>query len=233
MNTDTGTLRVHVVEDDTDLREELVLGLSRLGFAAKGFGSAEQFYRGLVGNPCHIALIDVGLPGEDGFSIAGHLRDTTSTGIVLLTARSRIEDRLRGLSDADLYITKPVDLVELAASLCSLARRLQNTGQGRHAPGEWQLRDEDWTLCAPGGQGVRLTASERELMKTLIAGRDKVVARETLAAALGGDDYDYDPHRLEALVSRLRKKTTEADLALPLRAVRGIGYLFSPRMNPE
>lgn len=231
MNTDSGeSVRIHLVEDDTDLREEMVLGLCGLGFAATGFGNAEEFYRGLVGNPCDIAVIDIGLPGEDGYSIAGHLRDTSAVGVVLLTARGNLEDRLRGLADADLFLVKPVDLVELGASLCSLARRLQTTAQARRSDSEWRLADEDWTLNSPDGAPVQLTASERQLLKVLFDNRDKAVARETLAASLGGNIYDYDLHRLETLVSRLRKKVADAGFSLPLRAVRGIGYLLSPRV---
>lgn len=221
-------IRIHLVEDDVDLREEMLLGLNGLGFKTMGFGCARDFYRGLVGNPCDIAVIDIGLPGEDGFSIAGHLRDSSRIGIVLLTARSHLEDRLRGLADADLYINKPVDLVELGASLCSLARRLQGAGPEVQARPEWRLMDEDWTLYAPGGEALHLTASERRFMQYLFGERDKVVAREALATALGGDRHDYDLHRLETLVSRLRKKAADVGLNLPLRAVRSIGYLLSP-----
>ena len=228
-NSSEVVLHVHLVEDDSDLREEMVFGLAGLGFEAIGFGSAEAFYRGQLGSPCDIAVIDVGLPGEDGFSIATHLRATSRVGIVMLTARSQLEDRLRGLKDADLYMVKPVDLLELAASLRSLGRRLKEAQPERRAGGEWRLADEDWTLYAPAGTGIHLTASERMLMQALFVNRDKAVSRESIAAALGGDIYDYDLHRLETLISRLRKKASDVGLSLPLRAVRGIGYLFSPR----
>ncbi|MFT4173093.1 MAG: response regulator transcription factor [Rhodocyclaceae bacterium] len=227
--------RVYVVDHDADLRAHTIGGLIDFGFEAEGFPDASAFYRALVRTPCHIALIDVGLPGEDGYTVARHLRGATGIdmGIVLVTARDEVEDRIRGLRDADLHLTKPVDMRELAAALFSLDRRLsastQGNGQGNGLRDAlWSLIDSGWTLHSSVGHRVPLTHSERMFMLALAEAPGQIVSRETLAQVLSGDGAaaDYDLHRLDALVSRLRRKFAEKGADLPVRAVRGVGYLF-------
>lgn len=124
-NTSTDKLRVFLVEDTDDLREEIVFGLNALGLEVSGFADANALYRAMAVKPCNIVVIDVGLPGEDGFSIAAHLRDNHALGIVFLTARAALDDRLHGLGlGADNYLVKPIDVRELAATLFALGRRL-------------------------------------------------------------------------------------------------------------
>jgi two-component system, OmpR family, response regulator PhoP len=89
------------------------------------------------------------------------------------------------------------------------------------------LDDDGWTLAAPDGRRIALTTQERQFIGVLIAEGGRPVKRDALVLALGGDPYDYDLHRLDTLVSRLRKKADALGLDLPLRAVRGVGYLFN------
>jgi len=81
----TNKLRIFLVEDNADLREEMIFGLTSLGIEAFGFGDAQSLYRELAARECDVLVIDVGLPGEDGFSIAEHLSGNLSRGIILLT----------------------------------------------------------------------------------------------------------------------------------------------------
>jgi two-component system, OmpR family, response regulator PhoP len=227
--------RVYVVDHDADHCANTVAGLIELGLEVEGFPDAPAFYRALVRTPCHIAVIDVALPGEDGYTMARHLRGASGIdmGIVLVTARDEVEERIRGLRDADLHLTKPVDPRELAAALFSLDRRLsastQGNGQGASLrDAVWSLIDSGWTLYSSLGHRVPLTHSERTFMLTLADAPGQIVSRETLAQVLSGEEAaaDYDLHRLDALVSRLRRKFAEKGADLPVRAVRGVGYLF-------
>lgn len=118
-------LEICVVEDEEDLREEIVESLQEAGFNVRGFPASRELYASLLMARCDIAILDIGLPGEDGFSIATRLRELGSIGIIMLTARSHMDDRLLGLqSGADIYLVKPVDFVELEAVVLSLARRV-------------------------------------------------------------------------------------------------------------
>ncbi|WP_235490130.1 response regulator transcription factor [Achromobacter sp. DMS1] len=122
-----GLLCIGLLEDDADFREELALGLGGYGFrVAFACDNAGAFYRRLQEQPCDIVILDAHLPGEDGFSVATRLRALSPVGIVMLTGRSALEDRVRGLEGgADVYMTKPVDLLELSSVIRSLARRMR------------------------------------------------------------------------------------------------------------
>ncbi len=227
-------IEICIVEDEADLREELVETLLETGFGVRGFSGSRELYPALHALPCDIAILDIGLPGEDGFSVAARLRSLGKIGIVMLSARTDTEDRIRALQGgADVYLTKPVDLREFLAVVTSLVRRL-----GLHEPRAisrteatlepWSLSVDGWAVIAPNAKSLTLTAQERAFLLRLWQCAGDAVSREDLAIALGGNPYEYDFHRLDTLVSRLRRKATEVDLALPLRSVRGMGYVIVP-----
>ena len=232
-------LRVYLVEDTTDLRDELVFGLSALGLEVTGFSEAAGLYRALAVSPCDIVLIDVGLPGEDGFSIGRHLRGNRALGLVYLSARASLDDRLQGLElGADAYLIKPIDVRELAATLHAVHRRLQanpallapatQPAQSAQTPARWSLSPDDWALRSPQGQELNVSDPERRFLKIMLSAAGQVVARETIISAFAQEVDDYDPHRLDAVISRLRKRTEQAGLGnLPLLSVRGTGYVFN------
>lgn len=232
-------LRVFLVDDTVDLRDELVFGLSALGLEVTGFSEAAGLYRTLSVSPCDIVLIDIGLPGEDGFAIGRHLRNNRALGLVYLSARGSLNDRLQGLElGADAYLIKPVDLRELAATLHAVHRRLQvrtalmaqalPSAQTVQNPARWHLGPDDWTLRNPLGQELKVSNSERRFLKIMLSAAGQVVAHETLISAFSQDIDDFDPHRLDAVISRLRKRVTQAGLgSLALLSVRGTGYVFN------
>lgn len=230
-------LSVFLVEDSDDLREEIVFGLTALGLDVSGFGDALGLYRALAVKNCDVVVIDVGLPGEDGFSIAAHLRSNPDLGIVFLTARTVLEDRLHGLGlGADAYLVKPIDIRELAATLHAIGRRIRATADPAPPPAissgdtaaVWSLNHGGWALRNPQGRELAITGPERRFLEIMVAASGRVVERETLIEAFASDDDDYDPHRLDAVISRLRKRTEQAGLGtLPLKSVRGTGYVFT------
>ena len=235
-------LRVFLVEDTIDLREEIEFGLTALGLEVSGFGDATGLYRAMSVRDCDIVVIDVGLPGEDGFSIAEHLRGKRTIGLVFLTSRNQIEDRLHGLSlGADAYLVKPIDMRELAATLHAVSRRINiKVDVPQSAEALPDVKDQAgttpaWTLCSggrilrnPKGRELVLSEPERLFLEIMVAASGLVVERETLIAAFAMDDRDYDPHRLDAVISRLRKHTEQAGLGnLPLQSIRGMGYVFT------
>lgn len=227
-----GSQRVLVVEDDEELRERiLVPGLRGAGFAACGVGSALEMYRELLSRDADVVVLDVGLPDEDGFDAAAHLRETTRAGIVMLTGRQSSRDRVRGLdTGADAYLVKPVDMAVLVATVRSVLRRTQatpSTTPPQHSDGRWNLAADGWHLVAPDGARVLLGHGERVLLERLARERGTVVARDVLAPELIAAMEDFDPHRIEMLVHRLRRKVLAATgLRLPLETVRGAGYVF-------
>jgi DNA-binding response OmpR family regulator len=222
--------RIALLEDDLLLRDRiLVPKLERYGFSIDPFGTAAELYASLPQQTYDIVVLDIGLPDEDGFSVTRRLRSAQpELGIVMLTGRGEAPDHIRGLTEgADAYLTKPVDIEVLTATLHSLARRLQSIAPGAAMPGGWQLDTHGWCLLSPGGQLIALTKTERRLVARLMEAPGQVVPREALIAALTSNIYDFDPHRIDSLVHRLRRKVSErTGESLPLVAVHGEGYVM-------
>ncbi|WP_024892142.1 response regulator transcription factor [Luteimonas huabeiensis] len=229
---------VVVLEDDDALREHILLpGLQDFGFDVVGAASAGGLYRAMLERGFDLAVLDIGLPDESGLSVVAHLRKVSPRmGVVMLTANRERDDQVRALSHgADAFLRKPVDIEVLALTLRNLAQRLAGVeASGPREPaapaGRWRLQSDGWCLASPEGRVVPLTASERSVMRALDARRGHAVAREALIAALVQDVDAFDPHRLEMLMHRLRRKAAGiagAGEALPLRAARGVGYLLA------
>lgn len=238
--TNTGTAespsshsRLAIVEDDEELREKIMVpALCAAGFDAIGLANALELYRTWTGSPFDLVLLDVGLPDEDGIEIARYLRGLSpSLGIVMYTGYGRTADRVRGLrAGVDAYLVKPADMNEVIETLRNVRER-----RGSHDPsppclsGRWELDPRGWLLSTPSGVSLTLNQAERQIMRILVATPNEPVSRETLIANLTNDIEGFDPHRLEMLVYRLRRKCQEmSGEALPLQAVRGVGYLFDP-----
>ena len=219
--------RIGLIEDNLDYRIEVAFHLRRAGFQialeSDGVGIDAQ----LADSPCDLLVLDLGLPVEDGLVIARRLRrQQPGLGIVMLTARGSLDDRLAGLEGgADAYLVKPVDMRELVGTLHSVQRRLTVAAPASEA---WSLNPNTLSIGSPTGGLVALTATEVDLLKCLAKAAPEPVSRETLAAALGHPELDFDYRRLEVAFSRLRKKI-ETALAgeSPIRSARGRGYVFA------
>lgn len=227
------SLRVTVLEDDAVLRERILLPrLREQGFDVVGLGTAAALERMLATRLPDIVVLDIGLPDADGFVLAQSLRSRfPAIGVVMLTGRHSPHDKVRGLVEgADAYLTKPVELGLLAATLHSLGRRLQAADdEVVPAISGWRLDGNGWRLLAPCGQPVALTRSERPLLYCLMQHPGEVVGRETLVASLTHDAFSFDMHRLDSLIHRLRRKIAAASThPFPLSAVHGAGYVFAP-----
>lgn len=222
-------LHVVVLEDDQMLRERVLLPrLADYGFKPVGMETAAQLFAAIALRVPDIVVLDVGLPDSDGYEVTRRLRLLhPGLGIVLLTARGETPDRVRGLSQgADAYLSKPVEMDLLAATLHSLARRMR--GQLPSAVPGWHLEANGWNLVTPAGDSIALTKAERRFLARLTATAGEAVSRDELMAALSSNVHDFDPHRLETLVYRLRRKVEQGSGApLPLAAVHGEGYVLT------
>lgn len=221
-------IQVAICEDDDDLREILVSGLPHYGLRTFGVGSVEALEHLLATREVDLLVLDIGLPGEDGFSAARRLRsERPGLGITMLTARGLLDDRIRGLKlGADSYFVKPVDLQELAAALHNLYGRLARGGP--QPASTWHLLKGRAVLETPGGLLVDLTHTEQQLLSCLMAKPGQTFDRECLFGCLGWHYDGKGDHRLETTLSRLRTKVTRTGEAtpLPLKARHGLGYAF-------
>lgn len=222
-----------VVEDDRTFREDVLLPvLNHSGFSAVGMNGALELYRSMTQRSYDLVLLDIDLPDEDGFSIAEHLRSLSPRiGIVMLTGYDSSQDRMRGLrAGADAYLPKPVDMEEVVTTLRNLARWVipDENAMPVRAQAKWRLDDRGWCILTPRGVQIEMNLAERQVMAMLAASAGMPVQREALIARLVKNAHDFDPHRLEMLIHRLRKKCEQlAEEELPLRAVRSVGYVLN------
>lgn len=211
-------LNVVLVEDNELLREEMVDFLSRHGWQVHGVDCGEALSEWLLDAEPHIALIDVNLPYESGYSITQRLRDShPDMGIVLLTARVRPCDRSEGYrSGADVYLTKPVQPEELIAVVDNLARRVR-----RHIPPAfYRLDREHLLLQAPSGARCVLTVTEAHVLTLIALSPDRIAQRDYLL-----DQLDMTAETLAVCLSRLRARCkTQLGLEHLLSAERNVGY---------
>lgn len=232
---------VCIVEDEPVLREEMAFQLRHAGFEVVTFESASQFYRYLAVNKCTVAVLDIALADEDGLSICRHLREHDSRmGIVFVTARSLREQRLEGLqAGADAYLLKPVDMEELILVLRRLGERVTRSqaleregawsGQEEESfPAAWQLNTTLSRVVAPNGNAKRISHSELLLLSVLARKGGEAGSHTELASALSLHPDEFDKHRIEVIVSRLKTGVQrETGSTLPIRSIRGIGYALS------
>ncbi|MGH8055248.1 MAG: response regulator transcription factor [Stenotrophomonas sp.] len=225
-----------VLEDDVEMREEVVMpGLRDYGFAVAGVGTAAGLYEALKTRTPEVVILDVGLPDADGFSVAQAVRALLpSIGVVMLTGHGAVDEQVRGLSQgADAYLVKPVQIELLAVCIHSLLRRLH----GPIAPlamNRWHFDPEGWCVVSPQRRTVALTKSEQRMMVRLAGSLGRLVTREQLAAAMTDNIDDFDLHRIESLVHRLRRKVLDQiGERLPLVAVHGKGYVLDDHCRAE
>lgn len=222
-------IRVVACEDHAVMRTYIVSGLSQFGIAVAGVADGIELGAYLDTHPVDIIILDIGLPGEDGYSIATRLRqERPNLGIIMLTARDQTDDRVQGLdSGADLYFAKPVDLRELASALGSLYRRLR-LGHIPPAPTGWQLDSLRSALVTPSKIDIHLTDNELRFLMPLLEQPGTVIDRDLLAQALNQIPDVHAIRRMETMLSRLRTKVQKASPGepLPVRARHGRGYAF-------
>lgn len=231
-------LRLAIIEDNPDLLDELLAWLGYRGFEVWGTRSAEAFWRQLHSHPVDIVLIDIGLPGEDGFSVLSYLHELGHYGLVVVSARGQQQDKLQALSlGADAYLIKPVNFAHLAETLTALGARLQ---QDRSAPqqpemasaapapapatGLWRLHEDK--LISPDARTLELTQQEYRLVELLMRNRNEVCSKLDLHACLFAHESEPDLHRIDVVVSRLRHKARQQGIHLPVRAIFGKGLAF-------
>ena len=225
------TLRLLLIDDDALLRDRVLTPrLMQFGFEVMAIGHIDDMAHAIERRKPDIVLLDIGLPDHDGFEVTRTLRARFSDiGIVMLTGRSENTDRVRGLSEgADAYLSKPVEIDVLVATLHSVARRLGSSSSVTAPVGAWKLDSDDWLLISPSGGRVILSKTERRLLEELMKEPNQVVVRDVLIGAITDDIHAFDPHRLDSLIHRLRRKVLAAvGEPLPLNAVHGQGYLLA------
>jgi DNA-binding response OmpR family regulator len=216
--------RVVVVEDEPPVRDAVLAALRAERFAATGFADLPDPDEVLAFAP-DLAILDVLLPGGDGFELARSLRGRHALPIIFLTARDAVADRVAGLElGADDYLVKPFALEELMARVRAVLRRGGAIPQVMEVDG--LLVDEEGGVARRAGRELGLTATELRLLSFLVRHRGQALSKDQLLTQVWGYDA-YDRNLVEVHVSALRRKL-EAHGPRLIHTVRGIGYRFDP-----
>lgn len=210
-----------MVEDAEAIRTAVGIALEEAGCEVLTRGDGDTLERDLAAFRPDLVLLDVMLPGRDGFELLEVVREVSNAGIVLLTARDAVEDRLHGLrTGADDYVVKPFVLAELIARVEAVLRRMGRLRTVLEI--DDLVIDVDANAVTRAGEPIELTATELKLLMFLAGRRDKVVGKTQLLAAVWGYD-DYAANLVEVHVSALRRKLGTPQL---LHTIRGAGYIL-------
>lgn len=215
--------RLLVVDDEESIRDLLSIGLSHRGFEVKTAADAREALSEVSAFAPHAAIVDVMMPGEDGFQLTRRLRQDPNLYILLLTARDAVSDRVQGLDDgADDYLVKPFDFDELVARLNAGLRRIH-----RDEPLVWEflnIRMDDVShRVFVGDELVQLTAKEYELLRYLLLNPGRVLSKNQILQHVWGYDFPGDDNLVEVHISSLRDKIHDRGKSL-IQTVRGFGY---------
>ena len=243
-------LHIAVLDDEVDITLLLANYLRGHGYRVTPVHNGRSLMELMPVDPPALVLLDLGLPGEDGFSIARQLREHWRCGLVIVTGRGDSVDKVVGLEvGADDYVTKPFDLRELLARIKAVLRRLspRDGPEAMHsdlpAPGlggpgpvhrtlrfaGWELDTAARCLTNPQGHDVALTGGEFDLLRIFAEHAGRVLSRDFLLEQTRGREAGPFDRTIDVQVGRLRKKLeTDAQAPQIIKSVRGAGYILVP-----
>ncbi|RQP24921.1 winged helix-turn-helix domain-containing protein [Piscinibacter terrae] len=234
---------IAVLDDETDITQLLAGYLQSHGFRVSQLHSGPSLMQLMAADTPALVLLDLGLPGEDGFAIARQLREHWQCGLVIVTGRGDAVDKVVGLEvGADDYVTKPFDLRELLARIKAVMRRMAPASAPAAATPSapaaestrltfsgWTLDTGSRNLANPQGADVPLTSGEYDLLHAFVRHPGRVLSRDFLLEQTRGREAGPFDRTIDVQVGRLRKKLDDdADNPQVIKSVRGAGYIFLP-----
>ena len=229
-----------LVDDERSIREPLAQYLTKQGFRVTQTADAEAARTRLTAYAIDLVILDIMMPGEDGLSLCRHIRETSETPVILLTARSEETDRIVGLEmGADDYVVKPFSPRELAARVKVILRRAAAGGTRQHAPDTgsfafagWVLKSGERALVDREGVSVPLSTGEYNLLHALVTRPRQVLTRDQLLDLTQGREAAAFDRAIDNQVSRLRRKI-ETDPKNPdlIKTVWGGGYTLAAEVT--
>ena len=221
-------MKILVVEDEPKTGEYLRQGLTEAGFVVDLVRNGEDGLHAALSEAYDLAILDVMLPGMDGWSVLKGIRNSgRELPVLFLTARDEVDDRVRGLElGADAYLVKPFAFAELLARVRTLLRR---GAKGKEAE---TLRAADLDLdlmrrrVTRAGKRIDLTAKEFALLELLLRRQGEVLPRSLIASQVWDMNFDSDTNVIEVAVKRLRAKVDDGFEPKLIRTVRGMGYVL-------
>lgn len=223
--------RVLIVDDERGLRELLEYGLDQAGFSVRSATEGSAALALLEAWPPDVIVLDVMLPGSDGFTLLPEIRRLTTAPVVMLTARTELSEKIAGFTaGADDYVGKPFDLEELVARLRTLLRRPRIDQRETFSYADLSIDAPSRTVYR-GNRRIDLSAREFDLLCVFAEHAEEVLTRSQLLDMVWGIDRDVIPNTVETYVSFLRAKLDSGEPIKLIQTLRGVGY--SLRATPS
>jgi len=218
--------QVLVVEDDPHLAAGVVENLRAEGYQVDTVNDGRKAVDWFDTRSCDLIVLDVMLPGMDGWTVVKTLRSTRTTPVLFLTARDDVDDRVRGLElGADDYLVKPFAFVELLARVRTLARRGPPRESELIKVGDLEM-DVNRRRVKRGGVRIDLTPREFSLLQLLARRQGEVLSRTQIASYVWDMNFDSDTNVVEVAIRRLRTKIDDNFPVKLIHTVRGVGYVL-------
>lgn len=220
-------MKILLVEDEKRMAQALAEILRMEKYEVEHCADGVSGMDAVESNVYDIIILDVMLPGMDGFEIVKNARQKgIRTPVLMLTAKSELDDKVTGLDNgADDYLTKPFMMKELLARLRALGRRNIHSSDGTLSFGDIALDTGTLSLaCTANGQSVRLGEKEYRILEYLIANQGQILTREQLALKIWGYENEAEYNNVEVYMSFTRKKLNFVGARTEIKAVRGVGY---------
>jgi DNA-binding response OmpR family regulator len=224
--------KIYVADDEKSIRELMFRFLTNEGFVVKAFPNGDELMDSFKKSPADLVILDVMMPGTDGFGLSTQLRKISNVPIIIVSARDSEIDRITGIAlGSDDYLTKPFSPMELVARVKAIFRRIefdnQNDEQKPIVYTYANIRIEVFSRDVwVGSQKIELTPTEFSLMVYLIKNHTKALSRDELLRDVWKYDFDTDTRAADDVIKRLRKKLSAAGAEVRIEAVWGFGFRF-------
>lgn len=216
---------IYCVEDEKNIRELLVYTLKTTGFEAKGLENSGELYKELSKELPELILLDIMMPGEDGYQILAKLKkmpDVRDVPVIMVTAKGDEFDKVKGLDlGADDYITKPFGMMEFLSRVKAVLRRSGPKQQETLVHGTLEIKIKRHEVLE-NGRKIELTLKEFELLRYLMENKGLVLSRDQILTRIWGYDFDGETRTVDVHVRTLRQKL--GDVGSCIETVRGVGY---------
>ncbi|KEK13538.1 heme transporter CcmC [Lysinibacillus sphaericus] len=217
-------MKILVVDDDVHILQLVNIYLTKEGYQVLRAGNAQQALALLNGNLPDLAVVDVMMPGMDGFALTETLTQDYDIPVLLLTAKGELEDKERGfLAGSDDYVVKPFEPKELLFRIAAILRRLDKKNQITIQVGHLVIDRRSFEVII-GEETLILPLKEFELLALLASRPNQVFTRSYIMEQVWGYDYDGDEQTLNTHVKRVRERLNRFDTAVEIITVRGVGY---------